>query len=346
MIRVFFLQFLEGHVPLGNFVTVGSDFPGFDSPQVPQNGKKNNHKLGRAWLSSPLLRFHIASRKIGLRISCLNTMLALVVQLFTEQNARMKTLEERSNDNRNLPEVRHSWWLDRPYSTYPKNGRECQGQCPEEQLDVNEVPGGWEQLQLLEVLQAVLLYYPLERILLILVSFWLLLSRIFSCCRSSVRLPSPEVEIHEVNSTPSRSKGSSRAAKKERDDTNRTVSGASGRRLQRELQRELWSKERNEHFERDSPRRDERREERSGDRTPQTGPPFRHPRVRRRSRSADRANRADEREQRSSSDSSRTDVQRKNQRTFEILCRQLPQTPPLRHRSTSSFAAFVCLKYP
>ena len=57
MIRVFFLQFLEGHVPLGNFVTVGSDFPGFDSPQVPQNGKKNNHKLGRAWLSSPLLRY-------------------------------------------------------------------------------------------------------------------------------------------------------------------------------------------------------------------------------------------------------------------------------------------------
>ena len=57
VIRVFFLQFLEGHVPLGNFVTVGSDFPGFDSPQVPQNGKKNNHKLGRAWLSSPLLRF-------------------------------------------------------------------------------------------------------------------------------------------------------------------------------------------------------------------------------------------------------------------------------------------------
>ena len=56
MIRVFFLQILEGHVPLGNFVTVGSDFPGFDSPQVPQNGKKHNHKLGRAWLSSPLLR--------------------------------------------------------------------------------------------------------------------------------------------------------------------------------------------------------------------------------------------------------------------------------------------------
>ena len=56
VIRVFFLQILEGHVPLGNFVTVGSDFPGFDSPQVPQNGKKNNHKLGRAWLSSPLLR--------------------------------------------------------------------------------------------------------------------------------------------------------------------------------------------------------------------------------------------------------------------------------------------------
>ena len=57
VIRVFFLQILEGHVPLGNFVTVGSDFPGFDSPQVPQNGKKNNHKLGRAWLSSPLLRY-------------------------------------------------------------------------------------------------------------------------------------------------------------------------------------------------------------------------------------------------------------------------------------------------
>ena len=35
MIRVPFLQFLEGHVPLGNFVTVGSDFPEFDSPQVP-----------------------------------------------------------------------------------------------------------------------------------------------------------------------------------------------------------------------------------------------------------------------------------------------------------------------
>ena len=35
VIRVSFLQFLEGHVPLGNFVTVGSDFPGFDSPQVP-----------------------------------------------------------------------------------------------------------------------------------------------------------------------------------------------------------------------------------------------------------------------------------------------------------------------
>ena len=35
VIRVPFLQFLEGHVPLGNFVTVGSDFPGFDSPQVP-----------------------------------------------------------------------------------------------------------------------------------------------------------------------------------------------------------------------------------------------------------------------------------------------------------------------
>ena len=34
VIRVFFLQFLEGHV-LGNFVTVGSDFPGLDSPQVP-----------------------------------------------------------------------------------------------------------------------------------------------------------------------------------------------------------------------------------------------------------------------------------------------------------------------
>ena len=35
VIRVSFLQLLEGHVPLGNFVTVGSDFPGFDSPQVP-----------------------------------------------------------------------------------------------------------------------------------------------------------------------------------------------------------------------------------------------------------------------------------------------------------------------
>lgn len=260
-------------------------------------------------------------------ISCLNTMLALVVQLFTEQNARMKTLEERTNDGNlpDLPDLRHSWWpIERPYS-YGKNGQ-CQGQCPEEQ-DATEVPGGlpsplWEQLQ-------VLLYYPLDRILLILISVWLLLSRISSAFgRSSISLPSPEVEVHEVNSTPSRSKGSSRhaSAKKDRDETNRTVSGASGRRLQRELQREL----RDSRYE--TPRRDTSRNSR--DSAPFA--PFRNPhssRVRRRSRSADRAEHAERERDRSSSDSSRTDVQRKNLRAFELLCQQLPQTPPLHPRT-------------
>ena len=259
----------------------------------------------------------------NLRISCLNTMLALVVQLFTEQNARMKMLEERTN-NGNLPDLRHSWWpIERPYSY--GNGRECQGQCPEEQLDATEVPGLpsplWEQLQ-------VLLYYPLDRILLILISVWLLLSRISSAFgRSSVRsLPSPEVEVHEVNSTPSRSKGSSRHAsgKKDRDETNRT--------LQRELQREL----RDSRYE--TPRRDTSRNSRDS-------APFvpRNPRVRRRSRSADRAERERDR---SSSDSSRTDVQRKNLRAFELLCQQLPQTPPLLPRSFSIvvFPGFGCFE--
>lgn len=263
------------------------------------------------------------------RISCLNTMLALVVQLFTEQNAQMKTLEERTNV---VPDVRPPWWaIDR----YAKNGRECpggQGDCPEPANEVPNIPGipissipFWEQLQ-------VLLYYPLDRILLLIISFWLFLSRVTGS--RTVRVPNntPEVEVHEVNSTPSRSKDRCRiySAKKdrEREDTNRTVSGASGRRLQRELQKELRSKSKDlgKYVEKSLEETQETHETR--------GTHFKHfekspsrrdaSRVRRRSRSADR--------ERSSSDSSR-EVQRRSQRTFEILCKQLPQTPPLHHRS-------------
>lgn len=255
-------------------------------------------------------------------------MLALVVQLFTEQNAQMKTLEERTNV---VPDVRPPWWaIDR----YAKNGRECpggQGDCPEPANEVPNIPGipissipFWEQLQ-------VLLYYPLDRILLLIISFWLFLSRVSG---RTVRVPNttPEVEVHEVNSTPSRSKDRCRlySAKKdrEREDTNRTVSGASGRRLQRELQKELRSKSKDlgKYVEKSLEETQETHETR--------GTHFKHfekspsrrdaSRVRRRSRSADR--------ERSSSDSSR-EVQRRSQRTFEILCKQLPQTPPLHHRS-------------
>lgn len=262
-------------------------------------------------------------------ISCLNTMLALVVQLFTEQNAQMKTLEERTNV---VPDVRPPWWaIDR----YAKNGRECpggQGDCPEPANEVPNIPGipissipFWEQLQ-------VLLYYPLDRILLLIISFWLFLSRVTGS--RTVRVPNntPEVEVHEVNSTPSRSKDRCRiySAKKdrEREDTNRTVSGASGRRLQRELQKELRSKSKDlgKYVEKSLEETQETHETR--------GTHFKHfekspsrrdaSRVRRRSRSADR--------ERSSSDSSR-EVQRRSQRTFEILCKQLPQTPPLHHRT-------------
>eukprot|EP00438_Fugacium_kawagutii_P007833 Skav212612 [mRNA] locus=scaffold2176:249477:253407:- [translate_table: standard] len=257
-------------------------------------------------------------------ISCLNTMLALVVQLFTEQSARMKTLEERSNEG--PPEVSHSWPIERPLlgNDVRKCGKSGSSECPEEELnaDVRDaLLSLWEQLQ-------VLLYYPLDvpwdRILLIIVSIWLLLSRISSALgRSSVRMTSPEVEVHEVNPTPRRSntsKGSSRhgSAKKDRDDTNRTVSGASGRRLQRELQKELRSSR-------------ERRNAEAQNDTPRNGEAVRIASRRRRSRSLERERR--EQGERSSSDSSRTDVQRNNLRAFEILCRQLPQTPPLHHRS-------------
>lgn len=252
-------------------------------------------------------------------------MLALVVQLFTEQSARMKTLEERSNEG--PPEVRHPWRpIERP-GLLGNDVRKCGGEqnlCPEEELnaDVRDaLLSLWEQLQ-------VLLYYPLDipwdRILLIIVSAWLLLSRMSAFGRSSIRMPSPEVEVHEVNSTPRRSvpsKGSSRSAKKDRDDTHRTVSGASGRRLQRELQKELRSKSRERRNAREFAQND----------TPRNGEAARIASRRRRSRSAERERR--EQGERSSSDSSRTDVQRNNLRAFEILCRQLPQTPPLHHRS-------------
>lgn len=279
--------------------------------------------FGLISLTHDLSKWNVASCQcltLCLRISCLNTMLALVVQLFTEQSARMKTLEERSNEG--PPEVRHSWPIERPL--LGNDVRKCgksgsSNECPEEELnaDVRDaLLSLWEQL-------LVLLYYPLDvpwdRILLIMVSVWLLLSRMSSAFgRSSLRMTSPEVEVHEVNPTPKRSntsKGSSRSAKKERDDTNRTVSGASGRRLQRELQKEMRSsrERRNARAQNDTPRGEARIASR-----------------RRRSRSAERERREGER---SSSDSSRTDVQRNNLRAFGILCRQLPQTPPLHHRS-------------
>ena len=67
VIRVPFLQFLEGHVPLDNFVTVGSDFPGFDSPQVLPGPLKWKEKgqVDKRWNRVPLLDWDSDTSKVS-----------------------------------------------------------------------------------------------------------------------------------------------------------------------------------------------------------------------------------------------------------------------------------------